>query len=95
MKIVYLFIAGLLVISVLGIAAFAAANWRDDRPVAELAARWAQPPSQFLDIAGMSVHVRDQGVANDPVPIVLIHGLSSNCAPGRGGCELSNQAAGS
>jgi pimeloyl-ACP methyl ester carboxylesterase len=78
MKTVFQLVAGLFLIFVLGVAAFAGANWRPDRPVAELAARWALPPSQFLDIGGMRVHVRDEGVANDPMPIVLIHGLSSN-----------------
>ena len=76
MKTVYRAIAGLFAALVLGISALAGANWRPDRPVAELAVRWAPPPSRFLDISGMQVHVRDEGVANDPVPIVLMHGAS-------------------
>jgi pimeloyl-ACP methyl ester carboxylesterase len=59
-------------------AAFAAANWVPERPVSELAARWAQPPSKFIDIDGMKVHLRDEGIAGDPVPIVLLHGTSSS-----------------
>jgi pimeloyl-ACP methyl ester carboxylesterase len=58
--------------------AFAAANWVAERPVSELAVRWAQPPSQFIDIGGMKVHVRDEGIASNPVPIVLLHGTSSS-----------------
>jgi len=76
MKTLYRAIAGLIAILVLGLAVFAGVNWRPDVPVAELTARWAPPPSQFLDISGMHVHVRDEGVASDPVPIVLIHGAS-------------------
>jgi pimeloyl-ACP methyl ester carboxylesterase len=57
---------------------FAALNWAPDRPVAELAARWAQPPSSFIDIAGMKVHVRDEGARDDPVPIILLHGTSAS-----------------
>jgi pimeloyl-ACP methyl ester carboxylesterase len=59
-------------------AAFAAANWVPERPVLELAARWAQPPSQFIDIGGIKVHVRDEGISSDPVPIVLLHDTSSS-----------------
>src|ERR1700752_1832776 len=69
-------VAGLVAILVLGVTAFAAVNWQPDVPVTELVARWAQPPSKFLDISGMHVHVRDEGIASDPVPIVLIHGVS-------------------
>ena len=60
------------------LAGFAALNWAPDRPVAELTARWAQPPSSFIDIAGMQVHVRDEGVRDDPVPIILLHGTSAS-----------------
>ena len=35
------------------LAVFTALNWAPDRPVAELTDRWAQPPSAFVDIAGM------------------------------------------
>jgi pimeloyl-ACP methyl ester carboxylesterase len=43
-----------------------------------LTARWAQPPSTFIDVAGMRVHVRDEGRRDDPVPIVLLHGTSAS-----------------
>lgn len=59
-------------------AAFLAMSWAPDRPVSALAARWAQPPSQFVKIAGMAVHVRDEGNRDAPLPIVLIHGTSSS-----------------
>jgi pimeloyl-ACP methyl ester carboxylesterase len=55
-----------------------AANWAPDRSVAELSARWAQPPSQFIDVDGLSVHFRDQGPRDDLDPIVLLHGTSSS-----------------
>jgi len=60
------------------IAGFVALNWAPDRPVAELEARWAQPPSMFIDVAGMRVHLRDEGIRDDPVPIVLLHGTSAS-----------------
>ena len=60
------------------IAGFVALNWAPDRPVAELEARWAPPPSTFIDLAGMRVHLRDEGLHDDPVPIVLLHGTSAS-----------------
>lgn len=52
--------------------------WAPDRPVESLTARWAPPPSQFIDIDGMKVHVRDEGPRGDPQPIVLLHGTSAS-----------------
>lgn len=66
--------AALLVLAV-GLVAF---NWAPDRPVEALTARWAPPPSQFVEIDGMQVHLRDEGPRDDPRPIVLLHGTSSS-----------------
>ena len=60
------------------ITGFVALNWAPDRPVADLEARWATPPSTFIDLAGMRVHLRDEGIRDDPVPIVLLHGTSAS-----------------
>ena len=70
--------AGLLAGAGILVAGFVALNWAPDRPVSELKARWAPPPSSFVDVAGMSVHVRDEGVRDDPAPIVLLHGTSAS-----------------
>ena len=49
-----------------------------DRPVETLVARWAPPPSEFLDLQGQLVHYRDEGPKTDPAPIVLLHGTSAS-----------------
>ncbi len=49
-----------------------------DRPVETLVARWAPPPSDFLDLDGQLVHLRDVGPRGDPTPVVLIHGTSAS-----------------
>ncbi|OYU82137.1 MAG: alpha/beta hydrolase [Burkholderiales bacterium PBB5] len=49
-----------------------------DRAVETLVARWAPPPSSFLDLQGQLVHLRDEGPRGDPAPIVLIHGTSAS-----------------
>ena len=67
-------VALILLASVVGIAL----TWAPDRPVAALQARWAPPPSVFVELAGMAVHLRDEGRRDDPVPIVLIHGTSAS-----------------
>ncbi len=49
-----------------------------DRPVAELIPLYANKDSKFMDILGMKVHYRDEGVATDSVPLILLHGMSSS-----------------
>ena len=54
------------------------ATWAPDQPVDELKSRWARPPSRFLDVNGLQVHLRDEGPHNDPAPLVLLHGTSAS-----------------
>lgn len=62
------------------------ATWAPDRPVAELTARWAQPPSKFMAVQGLQVHLRDEGprdtgapgTPDSALPIVLLHGTSAS-----------------
>jgi len=49
-----------------------------ERPLESLIARWAPPPSDFIDVQGLVVHVRDEGPRDDPVPVVLIHGTAAS-----------------
>jgi pimeloyl-ACP methyl ester carboxylesterase len=49
-----------------------------DRPVQSLVARWAPPPSDFIDVKGQIVHLRDEGPRSDPSPIVLLHGTGAS-----------------
>ena len=69
---------GLLALLVLAAAALLAWAWAPDLPTAELEQRWAQPPSTFITVDGLRVHLRDEGPRDDPVPIVLIHGTSAS-----------------
>ncbi len=47
-------------------------------PAEGLVARWAPPPSDFIAVRDMVVHVRDEGPRDDPEPIVLLHGTSAS-----------------
>jgi pimeloyl-ACP methyl ester carboxylesterase len=49
-----------------------------DWPVEALVARWAPPPSDFIDVRGQLVHLRDVGPRDDPEPLVLLHGTSAS-----------------
>jgi len=49
-----------------------------DRPVQSLVARWAMPPSDFIEVKGQLVHVRDEGPRNDPAPLLLLHGTGAS-----------------
>ena len=49
-----------------------------DRTVESLVARWAPPPSEFIDLNGQLVHLRDVGPRGDATPLVLLHGTSAS-----------------
>ena len=59
LKSTLLLLAGALFFAVAGVWA----TWAPDRPVDELKARWARAPSQFIDVGGLQVHLRDEGPA--------------------------------
>jgi pimeloyl-ACP methyl ester carboxylesterase len=46
--------------------------------VESLVARWAPPPSQFVDLNGQLVHLRDVGPRGDATPLVLLHGTAAS-----------------
>ncbi len=48
-----------------------------DKPRSVLEAEYAQPPSEFLPVAGFRMHVRDTGPRTAPV-VILLHGLGSS-----------------
>lgn len=64
-----------IVILVLGFVAF---NWKNDVFVEELKKKYANTESEFVEIDGIQVHFRDQGLATDSLPIVLIHGTGAS-----------------
>ena len=64
--------------SLAALVAMVAWSWAPDRGVDTLKARWATPPSHFVTLQGMQVHLRDEGPRDDPEPIVLIHGTSAS-----------------
>jgi pimeloyl-ACP methyl ester carboxylesterase len=78
MKIAVIVILCVALIPVLFIGVFVALNWGPERSVAELQASLAPPPSVFLNVAGMKVHLRDEGPREDASPLVLLHGTGSS-----------------
>jgi len=51
--------------------------WTPDRPRPWLEARYAQPPSAFLEVAGIRLHLRDTGPRDAPA-LLLVHGFAAN-----------------
>jgi pimeloyl-ACP methyl ester carboxylesterase len=68
----------LLALSLLLGSAWVADHWEPDLPVQALEARYAPPPSQWLPLGGLRVHLRDEGPRDDPVPVVLVHGTAAS-----------------
>lgn len=65
-----------LILVLAGVGVYSA--WAPDLPVEALKERWAPPPSQFVYVDGMQVHVRDEGPREDPQPVILLHGTSAS-----------------
>jgi len=78
MRRVFKLVGWLFLLLVVAAVTFIVVNRVPDRSVEELKARWALSPSQFVEIAGMQVHLRDEGPREDSTPIVLLHGTSSS-----------------
>lgn len=74
MRVLKWFVVALVVLAAAGIVL----AWQPDRSAAALEARWAAPPSKFVDVKGQRVHVRDEGPRADSSPILLIHGTSAS-----------------
>lgn len=68
----------LLAVPVLAVGVGIAVVWAPDRLVAELAPRWAPPPSQFVRVGGHTLHLRDEGMREDTLPLILLHGTGAS-----------------
>jgi pimeloyl-ACP methyl ester carboxylesterase len=51
--------------------------WTPDKRPEELEAKYAEPPSRFVDVAGLRLHVRITGPESAPA-IVMLHGLGAS-----------------
>ena len=69
----YLFIFILLII--VGLSAL---YWKSDIPLEKLKDKYANSDSKFIEVDGMSVHYRVEGLAQDSIPLVLLHGTGAS-----------------
>jgi pimeloyl-ACP methyl ester carboxylesterase len=51
--------------------------WSPDKQRAELEAKYLNAPSDYVDVAGIRLHVRDSGPKSAPA-IILLHGMGSS-----------------
>jgi pimeloyl-ACP methyl ester carboxylesterase len=92
MKTLFTFLKYLLLVIAILILGFVAFNWKNDVSVEELKKKYANAESEFVEIDGMQVHFRDQGLATDTLPIVLIHGTGASLHTWEGWVsELKNE----
>ncbi len=68
-----------MVLALLLLAGFACAAWlyTPDKPRAVLEAKYAGPPSSFVNVLGVRLHVRDTGPKTAPA-VILLHGFGSS-----------------
>ena len=66
-----------LILLAMSVAGALAWLYRPDKQGAALEAEYAQPPSEFLDAAGVRLHVRDTGPRAAPA-VIFLHGFGSS-----------------
>lgn len=69
---------GVTAVALVAVAGLVAWFWAPDQSAEALSVRWAAAPSRFEPVLGLSVHLRDEGTREDPMPIVLLHGTSDS-----------------
>ncbi len=65
----------LVLITIVGLSAL---YWKNDIPLSTLKEKYANADSKFIDVDGMSVHYRIEGLKNDSIPLVLLHGTGAS-----------------
>ena len=68
MRRVMMILGGVVIALTLLIGAFVVAAWVPERTVEDLQSRWAPTPSVFVGVAGMKVHLRDEGPKGGQAP---------------------------
>ncbi len=92
MKTILKFLKYTLLLILLLVVGFIVLNWKDDVSVEELKKKYVNSESEFVEIDGMQVHFRDQGLVTDSLPIVLIHGTGASLHTWEGWVsELKNE----
>ena len=69
----YLFI--FILIAIVGLSAL---YWESDIPLEKLKEKYSNADSKFIEVDGMSVHYRVEGLVNDSIPLVLLHGTGAS-----------------
>ena len=78
MKTIFTFLKYAFLLILVIVLGFCALNWQNDLSVDELKQKYANAESEFIEIDGMQVHYRDEGITTDSVPLVLIHGTGAS-----------------
>lgn len=68
----------LLILIITTIVGFSALYWKSDIPLEKLKEKYTNSDSKFIEVDGMSVHYRVEGLAQDSIPLVLLHGTGAS-----------------
>jgi pimeloyl-ACP methyl ester carboxylesterase len=60
------------------IVGLSALYWKSDIPLEILKEKYANSDSKFIEVDDMSVHYRIEGLAQDSIPLVLLHGTGAS-----------------
>jgi pimeloyl-ACP methyl ester carboxylesterase len=60
------------------IVGLSALYWKSDIPLETLKEKYANSDSKFIEVDGMSVHYRVEGLAQDSIPLVLLPGTGAS-----------------
>ncbi len=60
------------------IVGMSALYWKSDIPLETLKEKYTNSESKFIEIDGMSVHYRVEGLAQDSIPLILLHGTGAS-----------------
>ena len=74
MKSTALIVAAVVLVCLLALAAWL---WTPDKPLRTLEAKYLRSPKDLIEVAGVRLHVRDDGPRTAPV-VIMIHGFGSS-----------------
>ncbi len=69
----YIFISIIAIVFILLVILF-----EKDIPREQLKPKYTNASSHFMPLMGMQIHYRDEGISNDSLPLILLHGMSSS-----------------
>lgn len=78
MKLLFKTLKYLFAFILIAIVGLSALYWQSDIPLEKLKEKYANADSKFIEVDKMSVHYKVEGLTNDSIPLVLLHGTGAS-----------------